>query len=95
MRHLLSSLFAPVERSDERIDATLLERTIERAVDASDPRLRALPGYRKRLRTPVEAALRHTIALVERLPEPVEISRQAYRVDPRLRARPAPRQSRI
>ena len=86
MRHLLSSLFAPVERSDERIDATLLERTIERAVDASDPRLRALPGYRKRLRTPVEAALRHTIALVERLPEPVEISRQAYRVDPRLRA---------
>lgn len=86
MRHLLSSLFAPLERSDERVDCTLLERTIERAVDALDPRLRALPGYRKRLRAPVATALRHTIAMVERLPEPVEISRQAYRSDPRLRA---------
>ncbi len=86
MRYMLSSLFAPVERPDEGIDGTLLERTIERAVDASDPRLRALPGYRKQLRAPVEAALRHTIALVERLPEPLEISRQAYRSDARLRA---------
>jgi hypothetical protein len=86
MRRLLNSLFAPVEQADKGINATLLERTIERAVDASDPRLRALPGYRKQLRAPVEAALRHLIALVERLPEPLEISRRAYRSDPRLRA---------
>ena len=86
MLQFLSSLFRPAGDSRELLDAALLERAIERAVDGSDPRLRALPGYRKRLRAPVERAARHIIALVNALPEPVEISGQAFRSDLRLRA---------
>ncbi len=86
MLHFLSSLFSTTSRRGEVVDKALLERAIERVVEGSDPRLRALPGYRKRLRAPVESAVRHVIDLVNRLPEPVEISRQAFRNDPRLRA---------
>lgn len=86
MLHFLSSLFSPASDNGDLLDKALLERAIERAVDGSDPRLRALPGYRKRLRAPVERAARHIIGLVNALPEPAEISSQAFRADPRLRA---------
>jgi hypothetical protein len=86
MLRFLSSLFASSAPSDARVTDDLLRRATERAVDGSDPRLRALPGYRKQLRKPVEAAVRHAIALVDRLPEPVDISAEAYRNDARLRA---------
>ncbi len=86
MLHFLSSLFATSSRRDDPVDKALLERATERVVEGSDPRLRALPGYGKRLRAPVETAVRHVIDLVGRLPEPAEISCQAFRNDPRLRA---------
>jgi len=86
MLHFLSSLFRPASDSGDLLDKALLERAIERAVEGSDPRLRALPGYRKRLREPVERAALHIIGLVNALPEPAEISSQAFRADPRLRA---------
>ena len=86
MLHFLSSLFATSSRRDDPVDKALIERATERVLEGSDPRLRALPGYAKRLRAPVETAVRHVIDLVGRLPEPAEISRQAFRNDPRLRA---------
>lgn len=86
MLHFLSSLFTASGRRGDTVDKALLERAIDRVVDGSDPRLRALPGYRKRLRAPVESAVTHVIGLVNRLPEPAEISCQAFRTDPRLRA---------
>ena len=86
MLHFLSSLFTTSNRRDDPVDKALLERATERVVEGSDPRLRALPGYGRRLRAPVETAVRHVIDLVGRLPEPAEISRQAFRNDPRLRA---------
>ncbi len=86
MLHFLSSLFSTSSRRDDAVDKALLERATERVVAGSDPRLRALPGYRRRLRAPVERAVMHVISLVKRLPEPAEISRQAFNADPRLRA---------
>jgi hypothetical protein len=82
----MSSLFAAPERRSDVIDKELLERAIERAVAGTDPRLHALSGYRKRLREPIECAVRHVIELTGQLPEPAEISRKACRNDPRLRA---------
>ena len=57
MLHFLSSLFATSSRRDDPVDKALLERATERVLEGSDPRLRALPGYRKRLRAPVETAV--------------------------------------
>jgi hypothetical protein len=86
MLSFISSLFTTTQRRSGAVDNALLERAIDRAVAGSDPRLRALPGYRKRLRGPVENAVTHVIGLVNRLPAPSEISRPAYRSDPCLRA---------
>jgi len=69
-----------------RYPETLLEMATERAVDGSDPRLRLVPGYRKRLREPVIHAIDHVIALVDGIPAPVAAGRDGYRTDFRLAA---------
>jgi hypothetical protein len=65
---------------------SLIEMAIERSVDGTDPRLRLIPGYRKRLRAPVIRALDHVVALVDRFPAAVAAGLGDYRNDPRLSA---------
>jgi hypothetical protein len=86
MLHFLSSLFKPAAGEAGALDQALIEAATERAIDGTDPRLRALGNYRKRLHEPVAQAARHVITLVDGLPAPVEISRSGYGTDPRLRA---------
>ena len=86
MLHFLSSLFKPSTGEAGALDQALIEAATERAIDGTDPRLRALGYYRNRLHEPVAQAARHVIALVDALPAPVEISRRGYGTDPRLRA---------
>ena len=86
MLHFLSSLFTPDAGKPGGLDKALIERATERAVDGTDPRLRALGNYRKQLREPVERAVRHIMGLIDGLPEAVPLSRQSYSTDPRLRA---------
>jgi hypothetical protein len=86
MLDFLSSLFAPDTGKSGGVDKALIERATERAVEGTDPRLRALGNYRKQLREPVELAVRHVMALIDGLPEAVPLSRQGYSTDPRLRA---------
>ena len=65
---------------------SLIEMAIERTVDGTDPRLRLVPGYRKRLRAPVIHAIDHVVALVDRIPATVTAGLGGYRNDPRLSA---------
>lgn len=85
MLEFLTSLFESGPRPG---DAPLegAEAALERAIDKTDRRLRALGDYRKRLLGPTEYALRHVADVVERLPEPIEISPARYGQDARLRA---------
>ncbi len=86
MLRFLSSLFAANQDEADGLPETLLDAAIERAVEGTDRRLRALGNYRKRLREPVALAARHVIGLVRQLPEATEISSVQYGGDPRLRA---------
>lgn len=86
MLRFLSSLFTPAAPQASGLDPALVDAAIERAVDGTDRRLRAMRNYRKRLRDPVEHAARHVIALVEGLPAPAEISQRAFSTDSRVRA---------
>ena len=86
MLSFLSSLFASDAKPTGGADASQVEAAIERVVDATDPRLRSFPGYRKRLHSGVERSLTHIQGLIDGLPEPVEISRGSFSKDPRLRA---------
>jgi hypothetical protein len=82
---LFQSIFASRETGG-RYPETLIDRAIERAVDGTDPRLRLVPGYRKRLRKPVIHAIDHVVTLVDSLPAPVAASPDGYRSDVRLGA---------
>jgi hypothetical protein len=65
---------------------SLIEMAIERTVDGTDPLLRQVPGYRKRLRQPVIHALDHVVTLVDGFPATAAAGPSDYRNDPRLEA---------
>lgn len=85
MLKLFQSIFSG-GRETGRYPETLIEAAIERAVDATDPRLRAISGYRKRLRDPVLNAMDHAVALVDNLPEALPADNSTYASDARLSA---------
>lgn len=82
MLQLFQSIFG--SRNDTPFPEELIERAIERAVDGTDPRLRGLPGYKKKLRPAVIRAIEHVIALVDALPPPLVLSRDSLSTDPEL-----------
>lgn len=85
MLKLLQSIFGSRD-APGRYPESLIEMAIERTLDGTYPRLRALSGYRKRLREPVIHAIDHVIALVDAIPAPVYASAEVYLEDPRLGA---------
>lgn len=85
MLKFFSSLFAPSEASTTDLDESLVNLAIERAVDGTDVRLRAVRDYKKRLREPVISAVEHITSMVDELPAATELSPEAYSDDPRLR----------
>lgn len=86
MLQFLSSLFSSAAPETHAPDRELIEAAIERAVDGTDRRLRAIGDYRKRLFGPVELAVSHVVSLVDSLPAPAEISQQSFGLDSRVRA---------
>ena len=75
-----------------KYDAALIERAIERVVDGTDPRLRALPSYRKKLAPAVELAIDFVVDLVDSLPPPAELSGAQFSENDRIRGLFASRQ---
>jgi hypothetical protein len=67
-------------------DSGFLSQAVERVVDGTSPRLRAVPGYRRRLAGPVTDAFLYIDELVERMPGSFLCSRSAFSADPRVKA---------
>lgn len=86
MFSLLHSIFGDTRKRGGRYPAHLIKAAIERAVEGTDPRLRLLPGYARKLRAPMIAAIDHVVALVDALPAPLPASPEALAGDPRLAA---------
>ncbi len=70
----------------ERLDEQVIERAIEIIIDETDPRLRLVSGYRRKLRKPVIRSLVYVDKLVTRIPGPFEVSRKAYGGNPQINA---------
>jgi hypothetical protein len=85
MLQILKSIFGSAEEPSPHPDE-LIRRAIERAVDGTDPRLRALSGHQKKLRPAVIHALDHVVALVDGLPPILEVSARSFGSDPELAA---------
>jgi hypothetical protein len=85
MFKLFQSIFGGGEQQGHYPES-LIEAAIERAVDGTDPRLRAVFGYKKHLRPSVIHAIDHVVALVDGIPAPPPAGRSDYNADLRLKA---------
>lgn len=85
MLRLFQSIFGGKTRKGDYPEK-LIREAIERAVDGTDPALRGLLNYRKKLRAPVLCTIDHVVDLVETLAPPLEISASRYSTDPRLKS---------
>jgi hypothetical protein len=63
-----------------------LDQAVEHVVDETSARLRAVPGYARRLREPVGVALRAVDRMVEGMPDPLHCCLATFRSDPRVNA---------
>ncbi len=84
MFELFQSFFETGRSAAGKYPESLVTFAIERAVDGTDPRLRALPGYSRKLKGAVVHAIDHVIDLVEGLPPAMDASRQSFGEDRRL-----------
>ena len=69
-----------------RLDEQDIDRAIGIIIDETDPRLRLVSGYRRKLRKPVIRSLVYVDKLVTRIPGPFEVSRKAYGGNPQINA---------
>ncbi|MGD8618381.1 MAG: hypothetical protein PVH54_04255 [Gammaproteobacteria bacterium] len=67
-------------------ESDALIKATEYVVDQTSPQLRAIPGYRRRLKGPVTDAFSYIDDLVERIPEAFLCSRSTFSLDPRVKA---------
>ena len=82
----LQSIFTAVPSRSGNHDDPIIEAAIDRVIDGTDPRLRAVSRYRRKLRGPVEAAIQHVITLIDRLPPAIDASHRSFTACPQLRA---------
>ena len=69
-----------------RLDEQDIERAIDIIVEQTDPRLRFVRAYRRKLRKPVVRSLVYADDLIGRIPGPFEVSRKTYGSDPQVNA---------
>ncbi len=81
-----NSLFNVEQEPASRFDKAMIQAAIERVVDGTDPRLRAVRHYRRKLRIPVERTIEYVMAQIAVLPPPIEAGRRGFTADPHLRA---------
>lgn len=85
--HLRQSLARrKAAKADARARENELRVAIEHVVDAINPKLRAVSGYRKKLKPAVESSLAYSAGLVEQLPAAVDVNGKAWSTDPTVRA---------
>lgn len=86
MLNLFANLFTRPVAARSVLPAALIKQLIERAVDGTDPRLRILSGYARRLRAPVLHAADYVIGLIDSLSEPLVLDSRALNACPLLEA---------
>jgi hypothetical protein len=82
----INSLLSVEREPRSRFDKAMIQAAIERVVDGTDPRLRAVRHYRRKLRAPVERTIDYVMAQISVLPPPIEAGRRGFITDPHLRA---------
>lgn len=85
MLRFFKSIFGSKRKLDG-VPESLVKAAIERAVDGTDPWIRAVSSYKKKLRPAVLHAIDHVISLVDQAGPPVTLDRTSYDSEPLLRS---------
>ena len=64
----------------------MIDLAIDLTVTGTDPRLRMLRAYKKRLRDAIEVAVEYVDKVIEGMPAPVEMSSKTFSLDPQINA---------
>lgn len=83
MLRFFQSLFRRVPNGG--VSESLVNKAIERAVDGTDPWIRAVYGYKRKLRPAVLHAIDHVVALVDDTGPPLPLDLASYDDNPNLR----------
>jgi hypothetical protein len=85
MLRLFKSFFSGQDEAGQYPEE-LVKEAIERAVDGTDPWLRGLSGYKRKLRPAVIKAIDHVVSLVDGFDQPIKVTRDCYSSSPLLKA---------
>jgi hypothetical protein len=86
LTRLANKLLGSLSGRPERLNEQDIERVIDIIIEETDPRLRLVGGYRRKLRKPVIRSLAYVNRLVTRIPGAFEINRRSYGSDPQVNA---------
>ena len=94
MRHLFNKLFGnigdkankPLQSRPLRQPRAIIQEAIENVVDGTEPRIRLIRGYQKKLQEAVNTSLTYIEELVEAIPAPFKASRKTFVNDPHVNA---------
>ena len=86
LRRFLQSIFSAASSPSGKNDDATIRAAIERVVDGTDPRLRAVRRYQHKLRGAVECAIDHAVTLIDQLPPAIDASHRSFVASPQLRA---------
>ncbi|MCO6413024.1 MAG: hypothetical protein J5I92_09800 [Thiogranum sp.] len=76
----------PHIRQASREHAATVQEAVERVVDGIEPRLRLVPGYRRKLQQATATALDYVNELVDRIPPVLEVTPATFVSDPQVNA---------
>lgn len=85
MLSLVRRIFGGPKGTDNEREA-IVDYAIEKALDVSDPRLRAISGYKRKLRPSARVAVDFVLEAVRALPPALEMSPERFGTDPQVRA---------
>lgn len=86
MLELLRKIFASPQQSQDRERDKIIDLAIDLTITGTDPRLRSLRAYKKRLRAAIEVAVAYVDKVVEEMPPPIELSANAFAINPQINA---------
>lgn len=69
-----------------KIEDETIRSATEKVVEIADPHIRGFSRYQKALRLPVTGATEYCASLLDAIPGPVNLSRDSYHEDPRVKA---------
>lgn len=86
LTRLTNKLLGALTGKYERLDEQDIERAIDIILEETDPRLRLVRGYKRKLRKPVIRSLVYVNRLVARIPGAFEINRRNFGSNPQVNA---------